>query len=338
MHRVLLVASCLVAFASASCETAGLRERKVRFWVGASGAGGVNVIDRATNASCSSYFLGNLSKYHAAVSSLGFEIWTLSTNTTGPMPVLNDGSLSDPGLAACANQIKGLYPNISLGICGATTSSALNVAAADPEAFVAALDQFAAGLGFAVDEYWTDFEIKDIGAGTTAGANEMHALMQKSRPTFRYAGCEPRDSPYFSESCAAFVKAAPGVVVQAANTYWSTTVSGGWYGGFVKLFEQELAAIGEGNAEMLSPAICPACATGDDSNTNLTQAELYSFMDTMCAADVRDASGFTFFEIVQLQGPHGATNPISGMTISDRYFEALSYFQNGKKGLISYAS
>eukprot|EP01043_Picozoa_sp_COSAG02_P036496 COSAG02_NODE_2676_length_8272_cov_7.901994_7_plen_85_part_00 len=66
----------------------------------------------------------------------------------------------------------------------------------------------------------TDFEVKQIGAGTTKGANEMHALMQQIRPTFRYAGCEPRDPPYLSENCSSFVKDAPGVTVQAANTYW----------------------------------------------------------------------------------------------------------------------
>ena len=32
----------------------------------------------------------------------------------------------------------------------------------------------------------------------------MHAVMQQIRPTFRYAGCEPRDAPYLSENCSAF--------------------------------------------------------------------------------------------------------------------------------------
>eukprot|EP01052_Picozoa_sp_SAG31_P051084 SAG31_NODE_11964_length_981_cov_2.537415_2_plen_82_part_01 len=80
--------------------------------------------------------------------------------------------------------------------------------------------QFLSVLPFAVDELWTDFEVKDIGVGTTHGANEMHRLMQTIRPTFRYAGCEPRDPPYLSENCSMFVASAPGVVVQAANTYW----------------------------------------------------------------------------------------------------------------------
>jgi len=325
----LVITACLVAVGSSTCS---LAPRKVRLWVGANGAGGVDVIDRATNASCSESFLGNLSRYHAAVDSLGFEVWTLSSNGSSPLPQLNDGSSFDHGLAACAKQINGLYPNISLGICGATTAGALGVAASNPEEYTAALDKFTLGLGFRVDEYWTDFEIKDVGAGVTAGTNKMHALMQASKPTFRYAGCEPRDAPYFSESCAAFVEAAPGVTVQAANTYWSTTVSGGWYGGFATLFQQEVDAIGKANVGVLSPAICPACATGADANNNLTQAELYRFMDVMCDAGVKDASAFTFFEIVQ--GPGGVKNPIGGMTISDRYFEALSYFQSGKKGLI----
>ena len=48
----------------------------------------------------------------------------------------------------------------------------------------------------------------------------MHRLMQQHLPTFRYAGCETRDAPYLSENCSSFVAGAPGVTVQAANTYW----------------------------------------------------------------------------------------------------------------------
>ena len=45
-----------------TCAAAG-GGRKVRFWVGLNGAGGVGIVDRATNASCSEAFLRNLSKY-----------------------------------------------------------------------------------------------------------------------------------------------------------------------------------------------------------------------------------------------------------------------------------
>ena len=75
-----------------------------------------------------------------------------------------------------------------------------------------------------------------------------------------------------------------------------------------------------------------ACAAGTDANNNLTQTEPYGFMDLMCTAGFNDVSAFTFFGLVQ--GPGGAKNPIHHMTISDRYFEALSYFQTGQKGLI----
>ena len=148
----------------------------------------------------------------------------------------------------------------------------------------------------------------------------------------RYAGCEPRDPPYLSENCSSFVANAPGVVVQAANTYWSSTVSGGWYGGFGVLLQQEVVNIGgTANIGVLSPSICPACPTGADSDNNLTQEELYARMDMMCAEGIKDMSAFTFFEIVQ--GPGGDTNRQFGKTISERYFEAMSYFRTGRKRL-----
>ena len=118
---------------------------------------------------------------------------------------------------------------------------------ARPSSSSSSLKTFVDTQPFVIDELWTDFEVKDMDAGATASANSMHALMQEQWPTFRYAGCEPRDEPYFSESCRDFVAGAPGVVVQAANTYWSTTVSEGWYGGFATLLEQEIDDIGEEN-------------------------------------------------------------------------------------------
>ena len=85
--------------------------------------------------------------------------------------------------------------NISVGLCGTTDAGHLNAGAANPPGYAAAVRQFLGGLNFEVDELWTDFEVKGIGEGTTRRANEMHALMQHIRPTFRYAGCEPRDPP-----------------------------------------------------------------------------------------------------------------------------------------------
>lgn len=60
--------------------------------------------------------------------------------------------------------------------------------------------------------------------------------------------------------------------MQAANTYWSTTVKSGWYGGFGALLQQEIDNIGAENIDQLSPAICPDCATEKDNN--LTQVQI----------------------------------------------------------------
>ena len=101
--------------------------------------------------------------------------------------------------------------------------------------------------------------------------------------------------------CSSFVAGAPGVVVQAANTYWSTTV---WCGGFGALLQQEIVNIGgASNIGALSPAICPACPTGSDADDALTQEQLFMRMDLMRAQGIADESGFTFFEIAQ--GPQG---------------------------------
>ena len=80
------------------------------FWVGSGGAGGVQIIDRTSNASCTDFFIGNLTKYNSSVDSLGFEVWTLTTRDGGiPTAQFNDGSSQDPGLAACVAQINSSY-------------------------------------------------------------------------------------------------------------------------------------------------------------------------------------------------------------------------------------
>jgi len=320
----LLLLLCHAAASALPAATCYGATRTTRFWVGANGAGGVGIVDRGTNASCSAAFLGNLTKHQAAVSSLGFEVWSLGSNGSQPRVAYNDGSTFDPGLAACVKQLAASFPHIKIGLCGATAAGPLSVSLSDPAGYVAALGAFTAGVGFAVDEIWTDFEVKDIGASGAAGANKMHALSQEKWPTFRYAGCEPRDDPYFSENCSAFVAGAPGVVVQAANTYWSTAVSAGWYGGFGALLQQEIDNIGgASNIGALSPAICPDCPTGLDADDALTQEQLYARMDLMCAQGITDVSGFTFFEIAQ--GPQGDA------ALGERYFEAFSYFRTGTK-------
>ena len=214
------------------------------------------------------------------------------------------------------------------GLCGSTDASHLNVGAASPPAFAAAVREFLARLPFRVDELWTDFEVKSVGAGDTRGANEMHRLMQQIRPTFRYAGCEPRDAPYLSENCSAFVRGAPGVVVQAANTYWSTTVSSGFYKGFGNLLKQEIANIGAENVGVLSPAICPDCPSGSSADNDLSQRQLYERMDLVCAAGITDFSVFTFFEVAQRRQHRQL-----GRTLAERYFAAFQYFRTGRKPL-----
>ena len=94
-----------------SCTSSG--NRSVRFWVGAGGAGGVPIIDRTSNASCTDFFIKNLTKYNSSVDSLGFEVWRLTTRDGGiPTAQFNDGSSQDRGLAACVAQIKKMFPNM----------------------------------------------------------------------------------------------------------------------------------------------------------------------------------------------------------------------------------
>ena len=81
-------------------------------------------MDRDTNASCSAAFLGNLTRHQAAVSSLGFEVWSLGSNGSQPRGAYNDGSTFDPGLAACVKQLAASFPHIQIGLCGASAPSA----------------------------------------------------------------------------------------------------------------------------------------------------------------------------------------------------------------------
>jgi hypothetical protein len=191
------------------------------------------------------------------------------------------------------------------------------VALSDPAGYVAALGAFTAGVGFAVDEIWTDFR----GEGhrrRRCGRRQQdaHAVAQEKCSTFRYAGCEPRDDPFFSEKCSSFVAGAPGVVVQAANVHWSAAV---WCGGFGALLQQEIVnSGGASNIGALSPAICPACPTGSDADDAPTQEQLFMRMDLMRAQGITDKSGFTFFEIAQ--GPQGN----AAFFLGERYFEAFS--------------
>ena len=66
-----------------TCAAAG-GGRKVRFWVGLNGAGGVGIVDRATNASCSEAFLRNLSRYKNSIDSIGIESWKWAATLPAP--------------------------------------------------------------------------------------------------------------------------------------------------------------------------------------------------------------------------------------------------------------
>lgn len=128
--------------------------RKVRFWVGDNGAGGVGIVNRTTNTSCSEYFLANLTKYRHSIDSIGVEMWKLGSNASGPVLTLNDGSTKDDGMAACLRHVKQQF-NISVGICGTTDATHLNVGAANPAAYGAAVREFLEAMAFEVDELWT---------------------------------------------------------------------------------------------------------------------------------------------------------------------------------------
>ena len=97
------------------------------------------------------------------------------------------------------------------------------------------------------------------------------------------------------------------------------------------LLDQEIPNIGRENVGVLSPVICPCCATGGDADDTLTQRQLYDRMDLVCAAGVRDFSVFTFFEVVH--GPQGKQDPQFGRTLPKRYFKAFQYFRTCKKKL-----
>ena len=320
----------LVSGVAATCARApAAAPRKVRYWLGM-GTGGRDIVDRTTNASCSVEVIGNLTLLHPAIDSLGIEMWELSSSG---ISWTSTGNVPDRGLYACIAQIHATFPSIAVGLCGSATQGGVDIAAANITTFTATLSTFIGQVAptGSISELWTDWELKSLSASQTAGANAAHAAMQALLPTYRYAGCESRDAPYLSENCSAFVAAAPGVTVQAANTrtYWSTAKKDvGWYKGFDTLLDQEIVNIGGAvNIAVLSPSICPDCATGADSDDSLSVKDLRARMDYVCAKGITDFSVFTFFELVERRVG-------GGFGIGAKYFEALAYFRTGVKGLI----
>jgi len=316
----LLLPFALIPLAACSCSDG--RARQVRFWVGVGPSTSGTAIN-TTSKSCTTTFMGNLSKYMAAIGSLGFEMATMHSNGSSVFFQHKE----EEATFGCMQKIKQDYPSMKMGVCAVADADpgSLATVASNPPSMAAAVSALKARYPV-VDEFWTDFEVGYNSADQAVGINKGFALAQEVLPTFRYAGCEPRDPPYFHETCRQFATGAPGVIVQAANTYWSTTVSKGWYGGFEKLLEQEVTDIGADLVSQLSPAICPDCATGEDSDNTLSQEQLYERMDMVCARNITDISGFTFGEITGLH---------DGNNVGARYMEAFAYFRTGKKGLIS---
>ena len=321
LRRLVLV---LFASTAAALCTDG-RTRKVRFWLTE------GIVNRTTNASCTDAFIANITRYLPAVDAMALMFLKLNNNGSDSLefaPLNAENAAAD---WACLADIKRRWGSrITTGFSATAdecwdSGCALRRAGTNPDAFAAAVASVRNAHPAVAQQFWADFEVKQLSVDDANGVNMAFAAAQRVLPTFRYAGCEPRDPPYFAENCSQFVTGAPGVVVQAANTYWATTVSSGWYGGFAKLFQQELDNIGVGNVAQLSPALCPSCPSSDEADNTLSQEQLYQRMDIMCAAGVTDLSGFTFMEIVA----HTENGNLGG-----RYFEAMSYFRSGRKGLV----
>jgi hypothetical protein len=278
---------------------------------------------------------------------------------------ITDEGQHDPGFWPCIRQLKAHFPGISIGLAGGGDDTEFLRIARHPQQFGETIKAWVASHEGLIDELWTDFEPSWQAVGLIApnqtdlhlapcapstpsrrcevlrGINAAHAAMQKVAPTFAYVCCgnySASTSPTFrfpgawTESCAEFAAGAPGVTIQASNTYRDDTVSKGQFGGFETLLRQEIADItADGkypdNLQRLSPAICPDCARGVNSDTRLSMDDMYGRADTACSLGIRDWSGFTLFEIATATG---------NATLGHRYMEALAYFRTGKKGLITW--
>jgi hypothetical protein len=229
-------------------------------------------------------------------------------------------TIVDPGFWPCIREIRQKFPHIKLGAVGSGDDEEFVWAAQHPKQFGETVRAWVASHEGLVDEMWTDWEptwektglmpANGTGSGplerctassaslrcrTLRGINAAHAAMQAVVPTVAYAHCGPywettakgkKPPPGYvvggawTESCAALADAAPGVTVQASNTYRDDTVSSGESGGFERLLLQEIADITDDgrsphNLQRLSPALCPDCPTGNNSATGLTMTELY---------------------------------------------------------------
>eukprot|EP01052_Picozoa_sp_SAG31_P001525 SAG31_NODE_51_length_30464_cov_16.835628_12_plen_388_part_00 len=306
---------------------------------------------------CKPYLIENITRYRHAIDSLGVFAWGVQNGS------ITDEGATDPGFWPCVRDLRRHFPNISIGMAGSADDDEFIHIAQHPQQFGDAIRSWVQTHEGLIDELWTDFEPSWQATGLIGpnqtdlslppceasaqtlrcqrlrGINAAHAAMQAVLPTFAYVCCGnySKSTPAafgfpgaWTESCAEFAKNAPGVTIQASNTYRDDTVSAGQFGGFEILLEQEIADITDDgrlptNVKRLSPAICPDCAKGRNSATNLTQADLYQRADIACALGIVDWSGFTLFEIASAAG---------SATLGHRYMEALAYFRTGVKGLI----
>ena len=226
-------------------------------------------------------------------------------------------TVADPDFWPCLREIRREFPHIKLGAVGSVNDDEFVWMAQHPGQFEETVRSWVASHAGLVDEMWTDFEphhasldppngthgalehctpsSASLRCKTLRGINAAHAAMQAVVPTFAYAHCgnywetigAGKKAPpgyaaggAWTESCAKLANGAPGVTVQASNTYRDDTVSSGKSGGFERLLLQEIADITDDgrsphNLQRLSPALCPDCPTGNSSATGLTMAELY---------------------------------------------------------------
>jgi hypothetical protein len=196
-------------------------------------------------------------------------------------------TVADPDFWPCLREIRREFPHIKLGAVGSVNDDEFVWMAQHPEQFGETMRSWVTSHEGLVDELWTDLEPHWPGllppngthgamehctpssaterCKTLRGINAANAAMQAIVPTFAYGHCgnywetigKGKKAPpgyaavggYLTESCAELANAAPGVIVQASNTYRDDTVSSGKSGGFERLLLQEI----EGKIHRVDP-------------------------------------------------------------------------------------
>lgn len=163
---------------------------------------------------------------------------------------IHDDGMKDPGFWPCVRQLRRQFPNISIGLAGGGPDPEFVRISRHPKEFGEAVRTWVQSRDGLIDELWTDFEPSWQRTGLIApnqtdlslppctpftqsercemlrGINAAHEAMQAVRPTFAYVCCgnySKSTSPTFrfpgawTESCAEFANAAPGVTIQGAH-------------------------------------------------------------------------------------------------------------------------